>query len=103
MRGYQKRATPEEVEAHNAVVMQIREEMEFGTDADSAEDEEEIDDFDFYRLQQQDDQAAAPAGRMVRQPSGEDNLAEESVSSGEEKSGDDSEDGITSSDEHVSF
>ena len=40
--------------------------MEFGTYADSAEEEEDMAGFDFYRLlQQQDDHAVAPVGRVI--------------------------------------
>ena len=54
VRGYQRRVSPQEAAEHNEVVESIREQM-FGDDVSSAEDISDEDDFDFYRLQQQDD------------------------------------------------
>ena len=54
VRGYQRRVSPQEAAEHNEVVESIREQM-FGDDVSSAEDISDKDDFDFYRLQQQDD------------------------------------------------
>ena len=46
--------SPQEAAEHNEVVESIREQM-FGDDVSPAEDISDEDDFDFYRLQQQDD------------------------------------------------
>ena len=66
VRGYQRRATPEQAAQHNELVAVIREEMLAGDDADSEDELSEEDDFDFYRLQAAEDQQEVPHGRQVQ-------------------------------------
>ena len=55
IRGFQRRHCPEEVEAHNLNAQLAKEGMHLASDIDSDDEfEGEPDDFDFYRLQQDD-------------------------------------------------
>ena len=51
VRGYQRRATPEQAAQHNEIVAVFREQMLAGYDVDSEAEFLEEDGFDFYRLQ----------------------------------------------------
>ena len=87
VRGYQRRATPQQVEAHNLMVTQTRHELNYGDDFDSAGDFSDEDDFDFYRLQMQDDLQAS-TNRTHQQPFAETLPADYVNFSEEESSGD---------------
>ena len=49
VRGYQRRASPQQAEAHNEIVRSVREHL-FGEDVESSDDFSDQDDFDFYKL-----------------------------------------------------
>ena len=69
-RGYQRRPDPEMVEAHNVNIAEIKGTMFFGDDVDDAEAEDgaldEEDDFDFYRLQSEEDASLATSAPPQR-------------------------------------
>ena len=58
VRGFQRRAAPEEVGPHNYFAELAKKYLQVSSDVDSDDEHddvlEELDDFDFYRLQQQD-------------------------------------------------
>ena len=82
VRGYQRRAAPDEIEPHNLNQELARRYLEIASDVDSDDENasvvEELDDFDFYRLQQEDERRQSENSPSTRLPCDNINFSESS-------------------------
>ena len=82
VRGYQRRAAPDEIEPHNLNQELARRYLEIASDVDSDDENasvvEELDDFDFYRLQQEDERRQSANSPSTQLPCDNINFSESS-------------------------